>query len=127
MNVFGEMRYFLIFYLNLGFIVRCALVLLILSNFSFLSVLHSFCRIFILFFGTNALLSSYKLHMQSIQNNNREWLHIKSRKTGNAIFEKKLHKVRMKVLEKLCFIDRKLKLDKFKTTSTQHTMKPKFR
>ena len=45
------------------------------------------------------------------------------RKTCNVIFGKKLHKRRMKVLEKLCPIDRKLKLDKTKSTNAQHTMK----
>ena len=35
-------------FLNLGFIVHWALVLLILSNFSFLSVAHSFSRTFVL-------------------------------------------------------------------------------
>ena len=54
-------------------------------------------------------------------------MHIKFRKTCNVIFEKKLHKRRTKVLEKLCLIDRKLKLDKIKSTNSQHTMKPKFR
>ena len=34
-NIFEEIRYFLLFYLNMGFIVHRALVLLILSNFSF--------------------------------------------------------------------------------------------
>ena len=34
-NIFEEMSYFLMFYLNLGFIVRLALVLLILSRFFF--------------------------------------------------------------------------------------------
>ena len=34
-NIFEEMRYFLMFYLNLGLIVHLALVLLLLSNFSF--------------------------------------------------------------------------------------------
>ena len=43
-NIFEEMRYFLLFYLNLGFIVHWALVLLILSNLSFLSIRHSFSR-----------------------------------------------------------------------------------
>ena len=33
----------------------------------------------------------------------------------------------MKILEKLCLIDRKLKLDKIKSTGDQRTMKPKFR
>ena len=48
MNVFEEMRYFLMFYLNLGFIVHWALVLLILSKFSFRPVEHSFSRNFFL-------------------------------------------------------------------------------
>ena len=47
-KIFEEMRYFLMFYLNLGFIVRQALLLLIWSNFSFLSIGHSFSRTFIL-------------------------------------------------------------------------------
>ena len=63
----------------------------------------------------------------AVEINVREWLHIKFRKTCNAIFEKKLHKRRMKVLEKLCLIHRKLKLDKIKGTNAQHTMRPKFR
>ena len=33
----------------------------------------------------------------------------------------------MKVLEKLCLIDRKLKLDMIKSTNTQHTIKPKLK
>ena len=47
-NIFKEMRYFLMFYLNLGFIVCWELVLFILSNFSFLSIRHSFSRTFVL-------------------------------------------------------------------------------
>ena len=39
------------------------------------------------------------------------------RKTYNAIFEKKVHKIFWLVLEKLCQIDRKLKLDKINSTS----------
>ena len=60
MNIFEEMRYFLMFYANLGFIVCCTLVLLILSNFSFLSIEHSFSRTFIIFFGRNACLLCLK-------------------------------------------------------------------
>ena len=44
-------------------------------------------------------------------------IHIKFRTTCNAIFEKKLHKARVKVLEKLCPIDRKLNFDKIKNTN----------
>ena len=46
--VYLNLGYFLLFYLNLGFIVHWALVLLILSNVSFLSVRHSFSRTFVL-------------------------------------------------------------------------------
>ena len=45
----------------------------------------------------------------------------------DAIFEKKLHKHFSLVLEKLCPIDRKLKLGKIKSTSAYHTVEPKFR
>ena len=58
--VYLNLGYFLLFYLNLGFIVHWALVLLILSNVSFLSIRHSFSRTFVLlsrnFFSKIALL-----------------------------------------------------------------------
>ena len=41
-NIFEEIRYFLMFYLNLDFIIYWVLVLLILFNFSFLSMGLSF-------------------------------------------------------------------------------------
>ena len=50
MNIFEEIRYFLMFYLNLDFTVCWPLVLVILSNFSFLSIRYSFPRTFILLF-----------------------------------------------------------------------------
>ena len=64
-NIFEEIRYFLMFYLNLGFIVYWALVLLILSNLSFLSIGHSFSRTFILHFGRNACILCLKFTQTS--------------------------------------------------------------
>ena len=129
-NIFEEMRYFLLFYLNLGFIVQQALVLLILSNFSFLSIGHCFSRTFIHFFWQECMSTLFEVHTNFIcnviQSNERERLNIKFRQTCNAIFEKKLHKGIMKVLEKLCLINRKLKLDKVNSTNAQCSIKPKF-
>ena len=61
-NIFEEMRYFLMFYLNSGFIVCSAVVLLILSNFSFLSIGHSFSRTFILFFWQEYMSTLFELN-----------------------------------------------------------------
>ena len=95
-NMFEEMRFFLIFYLNLGFKVCWALVLLILSKFSFLSIGYSFSRTFILLFWLECMSTLFEVHTNFICNptqiNDREWLYIKFRKTCHAIFEKKLHK-----------------------------------
>ena len=55
------MRYFLMFYLNLGIEVRWELVLLILSKFSFLSISHSFLRTSILLLYN--LFSKIALHV----------------------------------------------------------------
>ena len=72
--------------------------------------------------GTMALVMGNTFKAISLFNDTSSF-----RKTCNAVFEKKLHKRRMKVLERLCPIDRKMKLDKIKSTSAQRTMKPKFR
>ena len=48
MKIFEEIRYFLMFYLNLDFILHWVLVLLISPNFSFQSFRRNFSRTFIL-------------------------------------------------------------------------------
>ena len=67
-NIFAEMRYFLMFYLNLGFIVLLASVLLILSNFSFLSIGHSFSRTFILLFWQECMSTLFEVYTRFICN-----------------------------------------------------------
>ena len=47
MKIFEEIRYFLMIYLNLDFILHWLLVLLISSSFSFQSIRHNFSRTFI--------------------------------------------------------------------------------
>ena len=71
---------------------------------------HSFSRTFILLFWQECMSTLYKLHMQSYTNQWQRMIACKVQKTCNAIFEKELHKRKMKVLEKLCPIDRKLKM-----------------
>ena len=98
------MRYFLRFCLNLGYTTYCASVLLIISNFSFLSIGHSFPRTSILHFWQEYMSILFEIHTNFICNpiqiNDREKLHIKFRTTWNSISEKKFHKRTTKVLEK---------------------------
>ena len=84
-NIFEEMRFkFLIPYLILGFKVFWALVLLILSKFSFLSICYSFSRTFIPLFWLECASTFFEVHTNFICNPtqiiDREWLYIKFRK-----------------------------------------------
>ena len=90
------------FYLNLGFIV------------------HSFSRTFIRFLK-DCITYFSELYIQSFSV--IDLYRIAYEVCMNFMPKKR----RMKVLEKLCAIDRKPKLDKIKSTGAQHTMKPKFR
>ena len=66
-NIFEEMRYFLMFYLNLDFILCWALVLLILSNFIFQSDIV-FPELLFSFYATflkDCITCFSELHMQS--------------------------------------------------------------
>ena len=66
-NIFAEMRYFLMFYLNSDFIVHWALVVLILSNFSFLLIGHSFSRTSVLF-SQECMSTWFEVHTNVICN-----------------------------------------------------------
>ena len=67
-NIFEGMRCFLLFYLSLGFIVHWALVLLILSNLSLLSIRHSFSRTFISPFLAECMSTLFEVHTNLICN-----------------------------------------------------------
>ena len=125
-NIFEEMRYFLMFYLNLGFIVHWALVLLILSNFSFLSIGHSFSRTFILllcnFFSKIALHVFLNFICNIFLSLICMGLRMKFVWTSNKLYMHSCQKWRIKVLEKLCPINRKLRLDKIESNNAQCTM-----
>ena len=55
------------------------------------------------------------------------WLHMNLIWTSNKVDMHSFQNRRMKVLEKLCPIERKLKLNKLKSTDAQCTMRPNFR
>ena len=97
-NIFEEMRYFLMFYLNLGFTVCYAwsypTSVICQSHIEFLNFHYPFWQ--------ECMSTLFEVHTNfvcnPIQINDREWLHIKFRRTCNAIFEKNLHKSKPRIL-----------------------------
>ena len=100
-NIFKEIRYFLLFNPNFGFILHWALILLTLSNFSFLLIRHSFSRTFIIplcsFFSKIALhvclnfifnhslsLLCITLHMKFVWTSNKVDMHSCQKKENES-------------------------------------------